>query len=322
MTQSNQSVKSCNHFKVKPKQRNEGTTIIDSFPYAYGPEILELRLETLRDTVTGTVIVEPDTTFTGKPHASSYSTVREILERTGIPNAAYHNIVVPRQIIRYGPWRVEGWIRDAIWRIAVNTATAQQAEHILFSDHDEIPHPLAVEAAARAIRYAAETPAPIRDRVDGQIMAGILPTRYHEWHLNLRAAHTIPRLWEHAQPVLIPSSIYAETPPREGAGQAIRSRSRMLLEDAGYPWDMYRMGRCAPTGWHMTLQGGADAVLAKLAMSAHTELASLTREDITTMMKTRVDILGRCELEIAPTSHLPTPLIVYPDRWAHMLANE
>jgi hypothetical protein len=150
---------------------------------------------------------------------------------------------------------------------------ARPGDRILFGDHDEIPHPDAIVEALKDEHHDAR-----------------LWCRYHEWHLNRRATLKDPRafpgahLWEFRQPLLLH--------PDEG-------RVGSLVRACQTGRDVF------PTGWHLTLQGGPDAVYDKLQATAHTELQSITFGEVNRRFRLGLDLLDRCALEDVPDDELP-----------------
>jgi hypothetical protein len=240
--------------------------IIDAFPYGYGPEVLLIRLHELADVVDLHVIVEADHTFAGKPREFAWPTL--VQEPEFAPFAGKVVLHTVRTLPR-DPWEQEEHLRDVVLETALGLA--RDRDRILFGDHDEIPHPEAVEGAAKHVAYDAR-----------------LLTRYHEWHLNRRAVMTgePPRshIWEFRQPLLLHAD--------EGrVGSLVRASQTGV--------------NLGPKGWHLTLQGGPEAAYDKLQATAHTELQALTFGEVSRMHRLGLDILGRCALETALDDELP-----------------
>jgi len=241
--------------------------IVDAFPYAYGPEILLIRLHELAGVVDRHLIVEADTTHTGRPRTPHWPELRnDPLFAPFRDRVDWSWVEVPRSVDR--PIVREGWIRSAVLDAVRGMPYASDDLWVLFGDHDEIPHPEAMSDALAA-RYPAAR----------------LLTRYHEWYLNLRASGG-PHLWEFRQPMLFTLEWAAPY-----SGEEMRARQ------IGY--------RAAGTGWHLTLQGGADAVAEKLRTFAHTEMSRFTAPLISALMEQRRDILDRAPLELVPDEELP-----------------
>lgn len=255
--------------------------IFDAFPFAYGPEVLDIRLHELAGVVDRFVIVEADRTFTGRereplwPVLASTPRFADVADRVD-----WTWQEMPAEHVG-SPWAADGWIRDATLDAVHDLAGGQ--DYVLFGDHDEIPHP-------DAVRHVTEYGVP-RARLWG---------RYHEWFLNLAAVGG-PYLWEFRQPLMfyvnaLPSSSTDTLPTGSTlrAGQFSPGVGLALEYGRNFgPWS---------SGWHFTLQGGPAAVAEKLAATAHTELQ---RIDATAVMGRREDILGRCLLQQVPKTELP-----------------
>jgi beta-1,4-mannosyl-glycoprotein beta-1,4-N-acetylglucosaminyltransferase len=240
--------------------------IIDAFPYGYGLEVLLIRLAELADVVDRHIIVEADRTYAGKPREIAWPTLAETPEFAPYASKVILHVV---HVEPRDPWEQEEHLRDVVLDTALGFA--RPGDRILFGDHDEIPHPDAiVEAHERGV-YRAR-----------------LRTRYHEWHLNRRAVFKgpgSPHLWEFRQPLLLPHD--------EGrVGSLVRAAQGPSL-DVG------------PYGWHLTLQGGPDAVYDKLQATAHTELQSITFGEVNRRFRLGLDLLDRCALEDVPDDELP-----------------
>jgi hypothetical protein len=254
--------------------------LIDAFPYAYGPEILLLRLRELDAMVDRHVIVECETTYTGQYRDLAWPELAK--DPRFLPFAhkvAWSQIAIPAGID--SPWGREEYIRSAVL-LHARLAVVESDDVILFGDHDEIPNPRALTRV-----------------LDAGIKRSRLWGAYHEWFLNLRAKGSPRYLWEFRQPI----TFLAGDPLTQGweAGADLRA-----LQWQG--WDgVVELGKDDPSyrGWHMTLQGGADDVLAKLQIGAHTELSTLTREQVQGKIDRRADILSRCALERCPSYDMP-----------------
>jgi hypothetical protein len=250
------------------------TRVVDAFPLGYGEDVLLIRLRELADVVDLHVVVEADVTFTGAPRDPLWPA---LMKRPDF--APYADRV--RWVLVELRGR-DAWERDAVMRDHVLDAArhfAKPGDVLLFGDHDEIPHPDAVRMSTVSDRPTLR-----------------LPVAYYEWFLNLRAVRPPSGeryRWEFRQPVLIDPTAH-----RFALGQTIRERSGRAT---AHPH--------APEGWHLTLQGGAERVHRKLRATAHTELGGLTLQDVRRLMHERVDIVGRCPLEVVRDEELPTSVL-------------
>ena len=260
--------------------------LIDAFPYAYGSEVLLLRMQELSGVVDVHVIVEASVTHTGRRREWSWPVLQNAPEFAPYRNkVAWCPIDIPNGI--RAPWGREEYIRSACLLHA--KALAQGGKDlILFSDHDEIPHP---DALMYVVLNCVER-------------ARLLGT-YHEWYLNLRAVGSPFYLWEFRQPMTFRADDHLISHWGDEAGARLRAMQWLgadALEFGGRNDPEYR-------GWHMTLQGGERQVWGKLQTCAHTELQSLSLQNIKAMMWKRLDILERCRLEKCSDLDLPASLI-------------
>lgn len=261
--------------------------IIDAFPFAYGPEVLLLRLRELSDVVDRFVIVEGNRTHTGAEREPLWPMLRDLPEFALFADrVCWHWQELPGAMT---PWQREEALRDVVWDEARSHALPDG--RILFGDHDEIPHP-------NAVRFALGRPEPIAR----------LWTRYHEWFLDLAAAGRADRpfRWEFRQPLLA-SPRRLPWRPSGAELRASQGRGHGDVLELGRPGSRLR-------GWHMTLQGGASAVHGKLQICAHTELQRITLSEVERRIAGRLDILDRCAL--VRTTNLPATLAGYPEFWA------
>lgn len=254
--------------------------VLDAFPYALNPEVLAIRLATLADVVDKFVIVEADRTFAG---AEREAALPALLAHPHI--APYADRITPVWLRTpdgiTDPWRREEWLRDAVLEEALRV-TDRPDDMILFGDHDEIPRPVEVAAASRRN-------APTK-----------FSTRYHEWFLDLAACGSPGYIWEFRQPIMVPVRAAWLHP-----GQRIRA--------AG--WAPFRR---TAAGWHFTLQGGIDEVYAKLRATAHTELQTITRDEVLERMAAHKDLLDRAPMEVVPLCDLPPVIAEREDYYREM----
>jgi hypothetical protein len=271
--------------------------IVDAFPYALNPEALLIRLRELRDIVTTHILVEADYTYAGEPREYAWPKLLRDDARFAEFRKRVHHVPMrlpddlrPSVSERgsAAAWRREGFIRDRTLAEAhVWSTRGQEGAIVLFGDHDEIPNPLAIEFALAAGRR------------------GRLLCRYYEWYLNVRAVDSPAHLWEAHQPLLMGGrDILGDT------GQRLRASSQY------YPL------ASSVLGWHYTLQGSAEDVHDKLAgATAHTELNTITLNEIRDRRDNLLDILDRCPLEIVPDTALPASVQSRMDeyRWKDLI---
>jgi beta-1,4-mannosyl-glycoprotein beta-1,4-N-acetylglucosaminyltransferase len=269
--------------------------IIDTFPLGYGPEVLLLRLRTLVSLVDRHVIIEADSTFSGKPREPLWPVLAQ-QERFGpYVDRVHHVLISPPPGLT--PWGREEWMRDASLNAVHNLGEPNPL--VILGDADEIPNPGAVRIV--------ESRGYERARLYG---------RYHEWYLDLRAVGS-PYRWEHRQPIMFRLASVGDE-----SGTSLRARqwhgSTGPTYQIGYPGTR----RQAFAGWHFTLQGGADACREKLQAGAHTELSGLSTRRLSELAEDRKDILDRCPLERVHFSGLPAAVSYDPITFGPLLTRE
>jgi len=268
--------------------------IVDAFPLAYGPEVLLIRLRELVGMVDRHLVVEASSTFSGHPREPLWPTLADRPEFAPFVGKVEHRVVnFPRGLGR--AWDRDDWIRDETLSLVRTVPGVGRGTTVLFGDHDEIPHPAQIRAAVRAWREV--------DDPDSGPEAWRLFTRYHEWYLDVRAKGSGAYRWEFRQPLLTTLESALHT-----GGANLRTGQRATPVE-GAPW-----------GWHLTLQGGLDAVMDKLRATAHTELQRFSRDEVERRMVGHLDLLDRCPLErVASLDAMPRCVIADPGHFADML---
>jgi hypothetical protein len=255
--------------------------IVDAFPYALNPEALLIRLRELRYVVTKHILVEADYTYAGEPREYAWPKLLRDDTRFAEFRKRVHHVPMrlpddlrPSSSGRgsAAAWRREGFIRDRTLAEAHAWSTrGQEGTIVLFGDHDEIPNQSAVEYALAAGRR------------------GRLRCQYYEWYLNVRAVDSPARLWEAHQPLLL-------------GGRDILNHTGQRLRASSHQYPI----ASSILGWHYTLQGSAEDVHHKLAgATAHTELNTITLDEVSRRRENMLDLLDRCPLEVAPDTALP-----------------
>lgn len=112
--------------------------IYDCFIFFNELELLELRLETLNDTVDYFVLVEIGMTFTGKPKELYFENNKHRFEKY------LHKIIhIKRDKLKFrNAWQTEFDQRNLINE---GVKSAHAGDYIIISDVDEIPNPIAIE---------------------------------------------------------------------------------------------------------------------------------------------------------------------------------
>ena len=119
--------------------------LIDCFTYFNEKELLELRIETLKDTVDLFLIADADRTHKGEPKAfSALETIKEL----GLPEEKIQVIHIELPSPEEAP---DPWIRERAQRDALAVAMRMiEGDHIFFvSDCDEIARPSTLLEAAK-----------------------------------------------------------------------------------------------------------------------------------------------------------------------------
>lgn len=125
--------------------------LFDCFLYFDEKELLELRINLLKDIVDGFIITDANRTFKGDPKPfTCVDTIREL----GLPEEKIQvlHVELPTKEEIANPWAREYAQRDAL---AVGMRMTPPDSVFFFSDVDEIPKP---EALLECSKYAARTP--------------------------------------------------------------------------------------------------------------------------------------------------------------------
>ena len=126
--------------------------LFDCFLYFDEKELLELRVNMLKDIVDGFIITDADRTFKGdKKDFTCVETIRKL----GLPEEKIQvlHVELPPPDIAPNPWVREYSQRDAL---AVGMRMTPPDSAFFFSDVDEIPKP---EALLEAVEIAKADPA-------------------------------------------------------------------------------------------------------------------------------------------------------------------
>jgi hypothetical protein len=241
--------------------------IIDCIMYSYEPDALAVRLATLQDVVDAHVIVEGNLTFRGA-HRVPVRPEGEKIQSFVVDLPEGPEI---------DPWTRETLQRNASVQLAVDTFG--ENNFFIIADADEIPHPEAVQAAAKRGR-------------------GKLLTDYREWYANWRA----PDEWQlYHQPMLV-------------RGSALRKghTAQTIRESSGATPSV------GPRGWHLSTLGSAVLAQEKLAAYSHSEYDTPEwneQKALLSRIEARMDMFDRFSLE--ETHDLPPCIQDFPRlvRW-------
>ena len=224
--------------------------IYDCFTFFNELDLLEIRLNVLKDVVDRFVIVESDRTFTGRPKPLVFAENRERF-------AAFSERII-HVVVRDHPPFVSAWHEESHQRnaIARGLEGAHDDDVVIVADVDEIPNPEAVR------RYAGRP---------GMVA---FQQRYFAYYLNFLNVRR--RRWRSAKMVsyatfchgfdgvktlvneFVPEAMNAGTTASKIRGRELpRSRGGTFVAKDG--------------GWHFTSLGGAEALSEKMRSFSHQE---------------------------------------------------
>ena len=224
--------------------------IYDCFTFFNELDLLEIRLNVLKDVVDKFVLVESDRTFTNRPK-------RLVFEENRTRFAAFADRIIYVKVTDHPPfktaWHYESHQRNAIARGLID---AKLEDVILVSDVDEIPNPSAIR------RYAGT-----RGMVTFQ-------QAYYAYYLNFRNVRR--QRWQFAKMVSYADFLHGfdgvdvmhneHLPEEVNVGTtASKIRMRVLPRSRGGE-TVVKNG-----GWHFTSLGGAAALAEKMRSFSHQE---------------------------------------------------
>ncbi|SPC65787.1 related to N-acetylglucosaminyltransferase [Ustilago sp. UG-2017b] len=159
-----------------PAQRPK---VYDVIIFSVELEMLELRLQELYDAVDAFVIVESNTTFTGKPKQlgfdpSRYATYRDKIKYFTIAGRA----LAPGE----GPFAIEGEQRYKATELLRTQVQPPQGSLIIMSDVDEIPSLVAVQLLS-----SCQAPLPLHLSFKSYIYSFEFPTAAKSWRAQVHA---------------------------------------------------------------------------------------------------------------------------------------
>lgn len=285
------------------------TRVFDTFPLGYETDVLLLRLQTLADVVDRFCIVEGDRTFTGQPrealwpmlmHEPEFAPFRDRVSWAWVQLPEHPEVDTSQIGTAYsGPaWQREYVLRGEMLQL-VDDAAAREKDIVIISDADEIPNPYAVR------NYVAG------DHHEVRRLAG----HYYQLRLDLRAhgsqegamphyPQLAGHLWEFRQPLIGRRTAFTHAQADRAAMQSSK------VTDRAHP------------GWHFTCMGSNSQIATKLAAYSHTELGSITADDVDGYIRNRRTIGHDVALDQVSIHELPPPIQKDPRAWSHMLAQE
>lgn len=235
--------------------------IFDCFSFFNELDLLEIRLNVLKDVVDKFVLVEATRTHTGKPKPLYYEENKE--RYVDFADRIIHVVVDDfRAAEQFRTERQKAWARENIQRNSIirGLSDAKDADIIIISDLDEIPKPEAVIAAAR---YSGIT------RIGMRLYYYYLNYRncsVNEWRLGTQVLRycdfvnaDIYKDFKFDQFVL------KDVNPMPSATMIRFRRSNRVIKDGG---------------WHFSYLGGIASIKSKLESFAHTEFGEKTKTEL------------------------------------------
>ncbi len=242
--------------------------LYDCFTFFNELDVLELRLQELKDIAFRFVLVESTHTFTGQPKPLYYEENKQRF-------AAFHDRIV-HIVVRDMPGaEVTAWERESHQRRAImrGLADAQPQDAILISDVDEIPRSVVLEKTLGDDRWRSAITA--------------FQSKMFVYALNLGAVNSGPLNQSWGQtPRLIERRYLSD--PQILRRLRIRHKKNNWFTQLQERLEIWRklghflpLKRISNGAWHFTYIGDAKAQLQKLSAFSHTELATTENLDPT-----------------------------------------
>ncbi|GAK67744.1 glycosyltransferase family 17 protein [Moesziomyces antarcticus] len=159
-----------------PPQRPK---VYDVIIFSVELEMLELRLKELYDAVDAFVIVESNTTFTGKPKKLGFDAARYAQYRDKIQ---YFTIAGRALAPGEGPFAIEGEQRKHVTELLRSQVQPPDGSLILMSDVDEIPSLAAVQLLS-----TCQSPLPLHLSLRSYVYSFEFPTTAKSWRAQVHA---------------------------------------------------------------------------------------------------------------------------------------
>lgn len=234
--------------------------VYDCFSFFNELDLLEIRLNVLKDVVDKFVLVEAAQTHTGQPKPLYFS---ENSSRFAAFRDKVIHIVVDdfSDAEKFATERERAWARENIQRNAIvkGLVEAKPDDVVVISDLDEIPNP---ESIITASRYAGIT------RIGMRLYYYFLNYRNYsipEWRLGTQVLHFSD---------FVDSKNYANFEFGQFVLKEVNqipSASMIRFTSSGR---IIRDG-----GWHFSYLGGIESIKTKLASFAHTEFDAKAKSD-------------------------------------------
>jgi len=277
--------------------------IFDVFPIANELDVLEVRLETLKNAVDAFVVYEWSTDYRGNPKPMY---LRERLEEfsSRFPNLIY--VPFDKEVTQPG-FEGERIQRDTVKRVLNDLC--QAGDSIIYSDIDEIPRPEAVSVASNMIRRGV----PIVHFAQDFFM----------YYFNLREVTGTLQSFTGEYPRM-------DQPKWLGSRMLpLRTLRDVTMSELRYPQFKEHGKRVADGGWHFSWVGSekprpaVDRTLEKVRhYHSHLEQLNFAIEfRVRWRVKRRKDVWGRpgVRFEVAPLADLPEYVVRNAHKFSYAL---
>lgn len=236
--------------------------VVDAFPFFNELDVLEIRLEELREVVDRVVIAEAPRTHRGfsKPYFLEGEEGRAVLARRSAESVCVVQVddlplpdaevppLHPMEPVTAGPWKGGPWVAENFQRNALLRGMdgLDDEDVVLISDVDEIPRAEAVLSAVQLLEANPE----LRT-------VHLHQTTYHGWANNAPHGSTENAQW--VGTVVLRMGLLRELSPQ-------------LVRNLRYSPGVLKGVVLQNAGWHLTWMGGMVARTQKLATAfSHTE---------------------------------------------------
>ena len=225
--------------------------IYDCFPFFNELDLLEIRLNVLKDVVDRFVLVEAGETHTGKPKPFFFEENRGRF-------AAFADRIVYRRIEKFpaghGAWWNENYQRNEISKV-LSEIGVRDEDDILISDLDEIPNPDAVR------------------RWKGTKGVKVFRQTFYSFYLNYQNVRETNLYTTKMLPYRDAKSVYDDVKVygNEFLPEDINQGTTLTkIRRRGLPKSKGGEVRVKDGGWHFTCLGGAEAMVTKMrAVAPH-----------------------------------------------------
>lgn len=253
--------------------------VYDCFTLFNELDLLEIRLNTLKDVVDRFVIAEATRTFTGKPKGLVFGKSHERFAAFSdkIDYVVVDNLLPENEVLKdtYNlPWVNESRQRNALIK---GIKDAHDDDIVLLSDLDEIPRPQSVVKAKK-------------DLEDGASSVRLELISYN-FYINYENC-TCPK-WLMGTV----ATKYGDLVSGELLSGVKYDRYTQKSENQGVALHKLRFVNpdivLRNAGWHFSFLGGIDVIQKKLAAFSHSEFANVPREMLEARLRKGCDLFGR-----------------------------